>query len=334
MKFTHASLLAVLLFTGLASAQVFTVTDLGSGVLPVGINAKGQVAGRNNVAPGGVLWSKETGFKDLTPLPSFPLTFPQAINDRGDVVGNSEDEDTQSDEATLWPHSTSSPFRLTPSADTNTTADAINNAREITGTLDCCRSYVWTHATGAVDIGPAPAGFAFYESDAIDEEGTVAGSMGGDTLSTAFYWTKAKGIKEIPVPSSFATGINRGFVIGASSCLKPSLCDDSTMHAFIWHRHFGAVDLGTLPGDNSSLPQAINSELLVVGASQNNTTGTSTAFLWVPVFGMIDLNQLIKAKGWTLDFATGINDKAEIVGYGTLNGETHGFLLTVARRRR
>jgi uncharacterized membrane protein len=334
MKIAHGLLPAVLLFMGLASAQVFTVTDLGSRVLPAGINAKGQVAATNGGVPGGVIWSRETGFKELAPLPTFPLSFPQAINDRGDVVGDSEDEEIDSFQATLWPHSTSSPFGLTPSATTNTNADAINDGREITGGLDCCRSFVWTHATGAFDIGPPPAGITFYEASAISENGTVVGSMGNDTSSTAFYWTKAKGIKEIPIQSSVATGIKRGFVIGASSCLKPSLCDDSTMHAFIWHRHFDPLDLGTLPGDNNSLPTSINSELLVVGASQNNTTGTSTAFLWVPVFGMIDLNQLIKAKGWTLDFATGINDKAEIVGYGTLNGETHGFLLTVRRKKK
>jgi uncharacterized membrane protein len=334
MKIAHGLLAAVLLLTGLASAQVFTVTDLGSRVLPVGISAKGQVAANNGGAPGGVIWSRETGFKELAPLPAFPLSFPQAINGRGDVVGFSEEEETDSFQATLWRHSTSSPIGLTPSADNNTSANAINDAREITGNLDCCRSFLWTHATGALDIGPPPAGITFYEASAISEDGTIVGSMGNDTSSTAFFWTKAKGIKEIPIPSSVVTGIKRGFVIGASSCLKPSLCDDSTMHAFIWHRHFGPFDLGTLPGDNSSLPAGINSDLLVVGASQNNTTGTSTAFLWVPIFGMIDLNQLIKAKGWTLNFATGINDKAEIVGYGTLNGETHGFLLTVTRKRR
>jgi uncharacterized membrane protein len=102
--------------------------------------------------------------------------------------------------------------------------------------------------------------------------------MGNDTSGTSFFWTKATGIREIPIPSSFATGINRGFVIGASSCLKPSQCDVNNLHAFIWHRHLGAFDLGTLPGDNSSVPSGINFILQVVGASQNNATGASTAF--------------------------------------------------------
>ena len=108
----------------------------------------------------------------------------------------------------------------------------------------------------------------------------------------------------------------------------------NNLHAFIWHRRLGAFDLGTLPGDNSSVPSSINSRLQVVGASQNNATGTSTAFFWRPGHKMIDLNNLVHAPGWVLNFATGINDKAQIVGYGTLNGDLHGFLLTVAPHTR
>jgi hypothetical protein len=42
-----------------------------------------------------------------------------------------------------------------------------------------------------------------------------------------------------------------------------------------------------------------------------------------------DLNRLIpKGSGWVLEAATSINDVGEIVGYGTLHGQEHGFLLT------
>ena len=334
MKIAQSLLPAVLLLTGLASAQVFTVTDLGPGVIPAGVNDRGQVAAMRGGAPGGALWSKATGFTDLVPLPGFPLSFTLGINNHGDVVGYSEEEESATFHATLWPHSGGTAIDLGPSVISNTSANAINDARQVTGGLGCCQSFLWTARTGMVDIGPPPAGILFYEANAISADGTVVGTMGNDTSGTSFFWTKATGIREIPIPSSFATGINRGFVIGASSCLKPSQCDMNNLHAFIWHRHLGAFDLGTLPGDNSSVPSGINFILQVVGASQNNATGTSTAFLWVPGFGMINLNTLVHAPGWVLNFATSINDRAQIVGYGTLNGVTHGFLLTVARRRR
>ena len=40
-----------------------------------------------------------------------------------------------------------------------------------------------------------------------------------------------------------------------------------------------------------------------------------------------DLNTLISAdSGWALQFAGSINDRGEIVGWGTINGNTHAFL--------
>jgi len=45
---------------------------------------------------------------------------------------------------------------------------------------------------------------------------------------------------------------------------------------------------------------------------------------------MNDLNSLIPAgSGWELQRAAGINDAGQIVGTGTINGQTHGFLLSV-----
>ena len=45
---------------------------------------------------------------------------------------------------------------------------------------------------------------------------------------------------------------------------------------------------------------------------------------------MSDLNNDISSgSGWTLDEATGINDKGQIVGYGTNpSGQSEAFLLT------
>jgi len=46
---------------------------------------------------------------------------------------------------------------------------------------------------------------------------------------------------------------------------------------------------------------------------------------------MQDLNNLIPANvGWVLQEATGINDLGQVSGYGTIGGQTHGFLLTPA----
>jgi probable HAF family extracellular repeat protein len=328
MRIRRSLLSVVLLSTSFASAQVFTITDLGPGVIPAGINDRGQVAAMRGGAPGGSLWTERAGFTDLDPRPGFPLSFTRGINNRGDVVGYSEEEESSTFHATLWPHSAGTAIDLGPSVISNTSANGINDARQATGNLSCCQSFVWTRKSGMVDIGPPPAGILFYEASAISADGTVVGSMGDNTSGTSFFWTTATGITQIPIPSSFATGINRGFVIGSSSCLKPSLCDVNILRGFIWHRDLGAIDLGTLPGSNIVFPSSINSRLQVVGSCQNNSNGTSAAFFWRPGHKMIDLNDLVHAPGWVLNFATGINDRAQIVGYGTLKGDLHGFLLT------
>jgi hypothetical protein len=47
---------------------------------------------------------------------------------------------------------------------------------------------------------------------------------------------------------------------------------------------------------------------------------------------MQDLNNLIPAgTGWVLQEGAAINDVGQIAGYGTLNRQSHAFLLTPAQ---
>ena len=44
---------------------------------------------------------------------------------------------------------------------------------------------------------------------------------------------------------------------------------------------------------------------------------------------MTDLNSLVDpASGWNITIAQAINDSGQIVGGGTINGQTHAFLMT------
>jgi hypothetical protein len=52
-------------------------------------------------------------------------------------------------------------------------------------------------------------------------------------------------------------------------------------------------------------------------------------FVWSQCNGMQDLNTLIPGgSGWVLNSVSGINNWGQIVGTGTVNGQTRGFLLT------
>jgi hypothetical protein len=70
---------------------------------------------------------------------------------------------------------------------------------------------------------------------------------------------------------------------------------------------------------------------LVVGQSRTAAEGApDEAFLWDGTNGMQSLCTLTDctAEGWeVLTWATDINNNGDIVGHGTIGGETHAFLI-------
>ena len=96
-------------------------------------------------------------------------------------------------------------------------------------------------------------------------------------------------------------------------------------HAFLYTN--GTItDLGTLGGASSEALE-VNMRGEVVGVS-DVAGGGKRAFLWRNGT-MHDLNTVLPSgSGWVLQKATGISDAGQIVGVGTFNGATRGFLLT------
>ena len=87
-------------------------------------------------------------------------------------------------------------------------------------------------------------------------------------------------------------------------------------------------DLGTLGGDESQA-YAINSSGQIVGYSYPVTNNYSWhACIWQNG-SIYDLNDyVVSGSDWSLEYATAINDKGQIVGYGTNpQGQHHAFLL-------
>lgn len=137
--------------------------------------------------------------------------------------------------------------------------------------------------------------------------------------------------------SSAATALN-----DAGSVVGSSYVSGDASHAFLW-RSGKMTDLGTLGGP-SSYADAIAPNNDVVGAADTTTVDSSAsngsnsgglvhvshAFLWRNG-KMTDLNSLLPANsGWTLQEATGINSKGQIVGFGIHdNLGIRPFLLTL-----
>jgi probable HAF family extracellular repeat protein len=127
--------------------------------------------------------------------------------------------------------------------------------------------------------------------------------------------------------SSWALDINnKGDVVGAS------YTSTGDWHAYLYSRGV-MIDLGDLFGKGStehgSTARAINDKGEVVGEAWFPGPGSTHAFLYSKGV-MTDLNTLIPPdSGWVLNNALGINNAGQIVGYGIIDGEQHGFLLTL-----
>jgi probable HAF family extracellular repeat protein len=120
-----------------------------------------------------------------------------------------------------------------------------------------------------------------------------------------------------------------GVVAGAS------LYRDGTIHPFLWTREKGIQDLGTFPGAFlTGIPccHTLNNKGDAVGLTVDGTTFNMRAVLFHDN-QLFDLNTLIPSNsGWYLQFGGSINDAGEIVGWGTINGNTHAFLATPCYR--
>jgi probable HAF family extracellular repeat protein len=157
----------------------------------------------------------------------------------------------------------------------------------------------------------------------INQNGDVVGwSMGPDGTS-AFIYTNAKGMVQLPGlpdrPRAFARDLNDlGDVVGTANAGGVDLG-----HAVLWTN--GVIkDLGTLATGSYSEAWAINNNRQVVGSSYTNGGGFGVhGFLYTQAGGMVDLTPNSNT-GSALD----INNAGLVTGYKTAaGGNYHAFRL-------
>ena len=199
----------------------------------------------------------------------------------------------------------------------------VTNLDEVVG-FSVPQAFLWTAQKGMQSLGTLPGGY-YSQALGINDAGQVVGfSNAADGNWHGFRWTKSQGMRVLRYlpggKSASANGINQhGQIAGGSSLAACGFCS----HAVVWNQNGSVQDLGVLPGQGWSTAFAINDFGQVVGWSG------FTAFIWSEEDGMQDLNRLIPGdSGWQLTTANAINDKGQITGQGTINGEAHGFLLT------
>jgi probable HAF family extracellular repeat protein len=166
----------------------------GLGFLSVGstvsgaeaINRFGQVAGFSATngynAIYAFIWSKTTGMQNLGKLPGYDSSRASAINDLGQVAGESDCMSCRLyTHATLWSKAKGSMLDLgvLPGA-MESTATAINNVGQVIGSSSNGNphAFVWSPSTGMLDLNnliQANSGWALEFANAINDQGQIVG---------------------------------------------------------------------------------------------------------------------------------------------------------------
>jgi probable HAF family extracellular repeat protein len=172
--------------------------------------------------------------------------------------------------------------------------------------------------------------FAINASGQVVGDATTANASQGDH---AFLYSNGSmlDLGTLGGAASLAYGINAsGQVVGYATTANTSL----TGHPFLYSNG-SMLDLGTLGGEASYAftgggngANGINASGQVVGEALTASLAEH-AFLYSNG-SMTDLNSLLPPdSGWTLQYASAINDAGQIVGYGLHNGQQRAFLLNV-----
>jgi probable HAF family extracellular repeat protein len=293
-----------------------------------------------------VLW-EHRHMTDLGTLPEGGyLSFPYAVNNRGEVVGfaNNTIPDPNSmnsgygyqTRAFYWKNGVMQDIG-TLGTGTDAQAALINERGQVVGmsytnsvpSAICAgdfgfslttSSFIWDPKNGMRDIGGL-GGTCTLALD-FNNRGQVVGASAvtGDLAVHPFVWDAETGVTDLLRSSEygFADGENdRGEVVGGT-------CDPQTCHALLW-RKTGAkwekTTLGTIAG--FGFAGLINNSGQVIGAWGNGP------FLWEDGGPMVDMNTLVPPNsGIQLVEAQQINDRGEIAVQGTdVSGNQHAVLL-------
>lgn len=327
----------LLLISGAASAQTYTVTFLdsigSSSAAAYGINDSHQVIGNMAFGSGSkvILWNNGT----LTMLTAEgDRAFARAINNRGRAVGSSNTSDPDLFRAVVWINGTPS-YLATPGDPSNSQARDINNAGEIIGDAYQAgglshHAVLWS-AGVPIDLGTlgGPQSFAY----GINGRGQVVGvsdTATGRLHATLWYYGSAIDLGSLGEGStnSAALGINdAGKIVGSSVT-----ADKTARHAILWDGGL-ITELATASGGTFAEANAINNAGVIVGWSTTGENGFAHAAVWKGT-GVTDLNDFLDptlyAAGWRLAQALDIDNDGFIVGFASRSGtgEARAFLAT------
>ena len=347
-----AAAIASLALTGAAhAAPAYTLDNLGipeasgfgnAGSVAAGISNNGTITG---YLVGDNTYSQPFVYTQgkATPLPTLGGRggFGLGVNDAGQVAGytritGATPTEASPDHAAVWTGGKPTDLGTLPGG-TQSFGYGINAAGQVAGSGDIAsgddRAFRSSAGGGLTILDKLPGG-TYSEASTINDAGTVAGYANDGNTYVGVYWeagTNAIRIKGLSGGNSLASAINnRGQITGyADLAAHDGFAAGATADAILYDTATGQLtDLGTLGGAYVySLGAAINGSGVVVGHAYTADFADERAFVYADG-RLSDLNSLVDAPGWTLQFAYGINDAGQIVGQGIdPAGNEHAFRL-------
>jgi probable HAF family extracellular repeat protein len=333
---------------GIATAYKLTLIKAGSiagaETDVFGINSSGEVFGSGDqagISTGFVLPAGARTATFLNPLSNVAAnsgTFPEMLNNNGDVVGRFFTQES-SEAAIEWPGG-STPKDLKPAIDkaagfdtafSDAVANGINDHGLIVVSVmtNNVGDGITVQGSTATQLPGLPGGgngsFTNANPIAVNNNGLIVGSavnQAGNEVAAKWQNGKITSLGGLPGSSQTrALAVNlTGLAVGASISAT-----DFNEHA-VEFVNGKAIDLnvpGTSNGDAEA--KAVNDSGVIVGSD-----GNGHAFAFASGHS-VDLNTLLPANsGVTLAIANGINNNGVIVGDATINtsGQQVGFELT------
>src|SRR5439155_13149613 len=163
-------------------------------------------------------------------------------------------------------------------------------------------------------------------AEAVNELGDIVGmSQTGAGTYHATLWAVDGAILDLDTlgsAASIALALNdHGQIVGHRQAVLGDL------QAFVWTAATGMQALPLFPGDTDNEAVGISAEGVIVGNGSSMGPGlVAHGILWRQG-NPVDLQTLIDAPGWVLQYVAAMNPAGAIVGLGKIDGQPHGFRL-------
>jgi probable HAF family extracellular repeat protein len=291
-----------------ADGSLHELGDLGGGYSYARyLTPSGKVLGSSYTASGEFhifLWSSGGAMVDLGIDSN--SSYPQSINDAGQVVGYSWNGNQR---AWFWSAQTGRVNLNTLYRYSYSSAVAMNATGQVVGTSvtpsEETHAFFWSAAGGMVDLGTL--GSNFSQPKAINNSGQVIGrSNTALHQEHAFFWSADRGMVDLSLGPNYSTA---GAINASGQVAGWATTPSGYQRAFLWSAADGTMlDLGDL-GGSSAYATALNDAGQVVGEAPKGD-GTNHAFIWSSGTGMVDLGA--PAGGYS--YAMAINANGQVIG--------------------